>query len=105
MNWRDGHKLIIHISDAGAHGLYYSLYDNYPNEGPKLDELIKKCGEKNINISAFEINAIAHDSFSRIKTIYKEFCKKNVEITEFDENNKDPRYFTNLVIDAITKVT
>jgi hypothetical protein len=105
MNWRDGHKLIIHIADAGAHGLYYSSEDKYPEEGPKLDELIKKCGESKINISALEIYEETHDSFSRIKMIYKELFEKNVEITKFDENNKDPRYFTNLVIKAITKVT
>ena len=37
MNWRNGNRLIIHNEDAVTHITDYSIGDNYPLEGPKLD--------------------------------------------------------------------
>ena len=37
--------------------------------------------------------------------MYNSYGNKNYKIQEFDQNNKDPGYFTNLVVNAIIKVT
>ena len=72
MRWRNGIKLIIHIADAGAHGIEFTKDDKYPDEGPKLCELIKKCVENNINIVGFKIGDEPEQSFEKIKEIYDE---------------------------------
>ena len=105
MNWRSGSKLISHIADAGAHGTEYSSGDKYPSETSKLDNYIKECAKRNITIVSFKINKEPEQSFSRVQTIYNNMGNKNFKIQEFDQNKKDPGYFTNLVLDAITKVT
>ena len=106
MNWRNGNKLIIHIADAGAHGNDYSNNDNHPFEGPKLDKLIKECSIKDISIVAFKIGEEPNKSFLRVKELYKKFgSEKKFNIQDFDQDKKDPGYFTNLVVNAITKVT
>ena len=115
MKWRKGIKLIIHIADAGAHGIEFSKRDNYPEQGPLLPPLIKECVEKNINIIGFKIGSNPEQSFEKIMEIYNEHklsVKNNgqfIEIYEFnrlDSNNKDvvSENFYNLVIEAATEV-
>ena len=105
MNWNDGKKLIIHIADAGAHGTEYSEGDKYPLEGPKLDKLIEQVAKQGIAIVAFKIGSYPEQSFLRAKKIFKDCGKDNYKIKEFDQNKKDPGYFTDLVVDSIIKVT
>jgi len=105
MGWRSGNRLIIHIADAGAHGKDYTSYDNYPAEGPKLDNLIRQCANQNITIVAFKIGSEPQQSFSRSNSLYNSCGKTNYKIQEFDQNKKDTGYFTDLVVDAIVKVT
>ena len=105
INWREGNRLIIHIADAGAHGTEYTSGDKYPSEGPKLDNYIKKCSELKINIVAFKIGSTPQKSFLRSQNLYLSYGNKNYKIQEFDQNKKDPGYFTDLVVNAIIKVT
>ena len=106
IGWRNGIRLIIHIADAGAHGKEYSTNDKYPKEGPKLDALIQKCSDKKINIVCFPIGEEPKQSFERIEKLYKLYGKNKVKIEkEFDQNKKDPLYFTNMIVESITKVT
>ena len=105
MSWRSGNRLIIHIADAGAHGTDYTSGDSYPDEGPKLDNYIKECSGKRITIVAFQIGSEPQKSFSRAKTLYNNLGNKNFKIQDFDQNKKDPGYFTDLVVNAIVKVT
>lgn len=56
MSWREGIKLIIHISDAEAHGLEFTKGDLNNDQGPLLPTLIQKCPRKNINIIGFKIS-------------------------------------------------
>ena len=105
MNWRNGNKLIIHIADAGAHGSEYSLKDKYPSEGPKLDALISEFAYNKINIIAFKIGSGPQQSFSRIQMIYNYYHCNNFKIQEFDQDIKDPGYFTDLVVNNIKKIT
>ena len=105
---REGYKLIIHIADDGAHGDKYSKRDKYAYraEGGKLDNLIQECSKKKINIVALEIGDKAKESFNRVDLLYKfnrnggKFYRK-----EFNPNNNDPKYFFELIIKAIKKVT
>ena len=106
MKWRDGNKLIIHIADAGAHGIEYTKNDKYENQGPILDDYIKECSKRKINIVSFQIGEKPEQSFLRIKELYtNNGMGNNFKIQEFDQNKKDPGYFVNLVIDSIIKVT
>ena len=56
MNWRNGIKLIIHIASVGAHEKEFKRGDKYPEEGPKLEKLIKEYVDKNINIIGLKID-------------------------------------------------
>ena len=108
INWREGNKLIIHIADAGAHGAEYTDNDKYLLEGPKLDECMKQCVEKKITIVGFKIGNHPSKSFERCKKFYKKkynIEKIRYEIEDYDQNNKDPGYFTKLVVDNVFKVT
>ena len=118
MNWRNGLKLIIHIADAGAHGKEFSKNDKYPEEGPKLEKLIKECVEKNINIIGFKVDEEAAQSFEKISEIYNQhklFGKDNgqfIDIYNFirgsspKKGEKDPvsEKFHRLVIEAANQV-
>ena len=103
--WRNGNKLIIHIADAGAHGTEYTSGDKYQSQGPILDEYLKECAKRKINVAAFQIGSTPSQSFSRAQSLYNTLGNKGFKIQDFDQNKKDPGYFTNLVVDAITKVT
>ena len=105
IKWRSGNRLIIHIADAGAHGTEYTSGDKYPSEGPKLDNYIRQCSGKNISIVAFKIGSEPQKSFSKCQSLYNSLGNKNYKIQEFDQNKKDPGYFTDLVVDAVVKVT
>ena len=120
MKWRNGMKLIIHIADAGAHGEEFSEGDNYPNEGPKLEQKIKECVDKNINIIGFKTDNEAEQSFEKMSEIYNEYkiSGKNkdkgqfIEIYDFNKNiskkegGKDPvsEMFHHIVIEAANQV-
>ena len=112
MHWRNGKKLIIHITDSGAHGTEYSQGDRHPEEGWKLTKLIKECSSKEIIIAAFQIKnpklreCLCQQSFNKVKDLYREAGKEeNFESKDFDQNRLDPGYFTDLVVKTITKVT
>ena len=112
MNWRNGKKLIIHITDAGAHGIKYSQRDQHYEEGEKLDSLITECSNKKIIIVAFQIRNqetnkfLSQQSFERVKMIYiTNGYVKNFRSEVFDQNRLDKGYFTSLVVASITKVT
>ena len=102
MSWRTGNKLIIHIADAGAHGIHYSDKHKFRDQGPLLDECIIKCKQRDISIVSFQIGDHPKKSFQRVKMLYE---NKNVVIQDFDQNKKDPGYFTNLVVESIIRVT
>ena len=118
MKWRNGMKLIIHIADAGAHGVEFSRGDKYPEEGPKLEKLIKECVDKNINIIGFKMDQEAEQSFEKMSEIYNEYKmsgKDNgqfIEIYDFKrgaspkKGEKDPvsEMFHSLVIEAANQV-
>ena len=120
MKWRNGMKLIIHIADAGAHGEEFSKGDRYPKEGPKLEEKIRECVDKNINIIGFKTDDEAEQTFEKISEIYNEYKMSGqnkdkgqfIEIYDFNKNNskkeggKDPvsEMFHHIVIEGANKV-
>ena len=72
--WRNGKKIIVHICDAPAHGEKYSKKEGdnhkdkiYENE---LDNLMKNCAEKNIEIVGMYRNIAAKECFLECKKIY-----------------------------------
>ena len=54
-----------------------------------------------INIVAFKIGSNPEKSFLSSQNLSNSYGNKNYKIQEFDQNNKDPGYFTYLVANAI----
>lgn len=77
IQWRDGYKIIIHISDYGAHGKNYSESkdDNHQNSKEELSRLMRKCVDKKIKIFAFKIGNMAEKSFKKCKRDYEIYDK------------------------------
>ena len=100
MKWREnGTKLIIHIADAGAHGIKFTKKDKkHDDQAELLPPKIKECVKRNINIIGFKIGKQPERSFNEISNIYNNFKKENIdydngqfiEIYEFfrDEENQ-----------------
>lgn len=110
ISWREGSKLIIHIADAGAHGVDFSDGDKHLEQGPLLPPYIKKCFDKNIKIIGFQLGSSRVKSFNKLKQIYDEYkstFKDNgqlSEIYEFKRGSKKEvcQNFKDLVIKAAT---
>ena len=100
MSWWEGIKCIIHITDAGAHGKYYSSGDGHPDEGPKFDRIIPKCAEMGFYIFGFNIGSEANKSFERFRSIFKSNGGKGFEIKSFDPNNNIGDNFSGMVVDS-----
>ena len=78
MKWReDSVKIIIHIAGSDAHGKEFCKWDRYPEEGPKLVCLIKKCAREKISIFGYNINDLVKKSFIECKRIYDEVKSSN----------------------------
>ena len=71
INWRNGNKVIIHLTDAGAHGKLFTLGDNYPEEEKKLIDEIEKCAKKKINIFGYIIQEPARNTFEELAKIFR----------------------------------
>ena len=71
INWRNGTKIIIHLTDAGAHGKLFTLHDNYPEEEKKLINELEKCALKNIEIFGYIISEECRKSFDECSKIYR----------------------------------
>lgn len=71
ISWRNGNKVIIHLTDAGAHGKLFTKNDKYPNEEPKLIEELQKCALKKIKIFGYIINEECRNSFEECSKIYR----------------------------------
>ena len=102
LQWRNGINLIIHIADAQPHGSPddYTSCNSFPEEGPKLDELNKILANNKFCVTALSIGFYPEKAFKRCKLIFEECGNMNYEIKDFDQNKKDPGYFTKLVVDS-----
>ena len=56
ISWRNGTKVIMHLTDAGAHGKLFTSYDKYPEEESKLIVELEKCAQKGIKIFGYTID-------------------------------------------------
>ena len=74
INWRNGKRIIIHVCDAPAHGKKYSKneYDNHKDKKYEieLDNMMKECANKNIEIIGIYKNDSAKECFEECKKIY-----------------------------------
>ena len=71
ISWRNGIRIIIHLADAGAHGILFTKYDKYPEEEEKLIKELKKCLKKNIDIFGYVILEESRNSFEQCSKIYR----------------------------------
>ena len=101
INWRNGNKVIIHLTDAGAHGKLFTLGDKYPEEEKKLIDEIEKCAKKKINIFGYIIQEPARNTFEELAKIFR---KKggSFEIFDFNLSNNN-NINTNLFSSSIIK--
>ena len=71
ISWRKGTKIIIHLTDAGAHGKLFTRNDKYPEEEGKLIEELEKCALKKIKIFGYIIKEECRNSFEECYKIYR----------------------------------
>ena len=71
ISWRNGTKVIIHLTDAGAHGKLFTKSDKYPEEEQKLIQELEKCALKNIKIFGYIIKEDCRNSFDECSKIYR----------------------------------
>ena len=71
ISWRQGTKIIIHLTDAGAHGKLFTKSDKYPEEEKKLIQELEKCALKNIKIFGYIIKEDCRNSFDECSKIYR----------------------------------
>ena len=94
INWTNrSNKIVIHMGDAGGHGKEFSPEDNYPEEGPKFVDTIKKIAQLGLKIIAFSIESRGLNSFKKFMEIYKQnngfsFCLVDnlMNINDFSNN-------------------
>ena len=84
IKWREGSKkLVFHLADAGAHGLEFSIKDEFHNlyeESTILKDLIIECAKNNISIIGYKIGKHPEMTFNKCK----EF---------FDQNKNESSYY------------
>ena len=88
INWRNGNKIIIHLTDAGAHGKLFTPNDNYPEEEKKLIDEIEKCAKKKINIFGYIIAEEARNTFEELAKIFRD-KGGSFEIFDFNLSDKN----------------
>jgi len=71
ISWRNGIKIIIHLTDAGAHGKLFTKNDKYPEEEGKLIIELEKCSLKGIKIFGYIIKEDCRNSFEECSKIYR----------------------------------
>ena len=71
ISWRNGTKVIMHLTDAGAHGKLFTKNDKYPEEEAKLIAELEKCAEKKIKIFGYVIDDECQNSFNECSKIYR----------------------------------
>ena len=100
INWtsQNSNKIIIHITDSGAHGLEFSDGDSHHEEGPKFSKTIKKVAEKGFKIIAFLIGKSPIKSFNKFKEIYKD---NNGCVFIIFNSLLDVNYFTDITQEAV----
>lgn len=85
INWREGAKTIIHISDADAHGKRYCGYRNHEEETAKLEPLIFELASMRAVITGMNMNNGATKSFNECKKIYERAKGPKYVIEDFSE--------------------
>ena len=94
IGWRKNSvKIIIHITDAGAHGREFSDRDRFPAQGVILIDLVKQLAKEKISIFGYQINDLAEKSFEKCKEIYDSVKPKNCtyKINKIDWYSIDKR--------------
>ena len=94
INWTNkSNRIVIHMGDAGGHGIEFSPEDKFPEEGPKFINTIKKVAQLGLKIIAFSIESRALNSFKKFMDIYKQnnglsFCLFDnlMNINDFSNN-------------------
>ena len=88
IKWRNGKKIIIHITDTGAHGKRFTLGDKYPEEEQKLYYELDRCAANNIKIFGYIIKEKCRNSFNECK-IYYQKKGQSFEVFNFPNNNNN----------------
>ena len=94
IKWRNGKRIIIHICDSPAHGKKYSKDSDDNHKDKKfeleLDDMMKKCAEKNIEIIGIYKDDSAKYCFEECKKIYDKNRGKSFVIQFYNQNSPFP---------------
>ena len=102
--WRNGIRLIIHITDAPAHGSEWCNTNNHESESQKLYKIIQACVDKGIKIIGLQVGDYPKISFSKFEKEYRKRGGIFYKIFEFRNNwnsSKISNMFKEIVIKAI----
>jgi hypothetical protein len=94
IGWRKNSvKIIIHITDAGAHGDGFSDRDTFPDQTVILIDLVKQLAKEKISIFGYQIKDLAEKSFKKCKEIYDSVKPKNCtyKINKIDWDSIDEK--------------
>ena len=74
IKWRNGEKIIVHITDAPGHGKKYSkgcgdLYEEECYE-LQLDNIMERCAKENIKIIGIYKTSVSKECFIECKKVY-----------------------------------
>jgi histone H4 len=99
INWRNGNKVIIHLTDAGAHGKLFTPSDYYPEEEKKLIDEIEKCAKKKINIFGYIIQEAARNTFEELAKIFRQKggCFEIFDFNLSDSKNTNPLFSSSII--------
>ncbi len=101
ISWRNGNKVIIHLTDAGAHGKLFTPYDKYPEEEKKLIDEIEKCAEKKINIFGYIIEEPARNTFEELAKIFRNkggsFEIFDFNLSDSNNTNSNPLFSSSII--------
>lgn len=104
--WKSNTRFVMLIADAPCHGIQYHEIENFdslPKGDPKykIDEIIKKYAENDINLLCLNITALTVKLYNNFVDYYKKGRKNenssSIYIGVFNEEKQD----TNILVDLI----
>ena len=106
MKFTNSTSVIIHITDASAHGKIFCDYDYYDEESEKLINIIKRFKNENIKIIGFAINNEAKKCFDVFQEYYNKYKGPLISIYDFSYLNdlKIIEIFDVIIFDMISAV-
>ena len=104
--WRSNTRFVMLIADAPCHGVQYHEIENFdslPKGDPKykMDEIIKKYAENDINLLCLNITAMTVKLYNNFVDYYKKGRKNENSASIFIGVFNDEKQHTDVLVDLI----